>query len=447
MKKVDLSHRKNERGSVMAYTVVAILFLFLAVGLGADLSHLYLVKNELQNAADAAALAGASALLLPTEQRIPTAVQRAVDTMNENKYNFNNQTFVSVMPKAEQAALVTFAVNLDGPYMSAEAAATTPNIRFVKVDTPSVGINIFFSIPILGLERAMMATATSGLSVPTNVLCNFIPIAVVEGAFGEGIGWMDWNGDGVKDWATDCDPPKNEDGTVTTCTPATKFCPGCRYKMVAGPGDWHNTSPGNYQALDAGDGASDLKLAIAGGASTCLRINDDAAFISETETGRMTGPILKGLNTRFDDYKAFGGGGTVSVGGVTKPIEEAFPPDPNIYDNAPPNKNDPYPGISLNTYNDAEKGPPAKDWVSPDHEPVAGRRELLMPIINQSEFQPGKDIVNFTRFGKFFMNRKVGGIPSNPEIFVEFMDIAVGAGGFDPAGGPTAPVIVPVLYR
>src|SRR6185295_7595528 len=116
--KVDLSQRKNERGSVLAYTVISVLFLFLAVGLGADLSHLYLVKTELQNAADAAALAGASALLLPADQRIPTAVQRAVDTMNKNKYNFNNEQLDQVMSKADMANLVTFAVNLDGPYVN-----------------------------------------------------------------------------------------------------------------------------------------------------------------------------------------------------------------------------------------------------------------------------------------------------------------------------------------
>jgi Flp pilus assembly protein TadG len=434
----NLSQRKNERGNVLAYTVIATLFLFLAVGLGADLSHLYLVKTELQNAADAAALAGASALLLPEADRIPTAVQRAVDTLNKNKYNFNSEEFDDVTPLAEQPALVTFAVNLDGPYVDAATAAGTDNIRFVKVDTPTVDVNIYFAIPILGLARNMTGTATAGLSVRTNVFCNYLPIAVVEGSFGEGVGWYDFNGDGTKDPATDCTPPPG----APTCDPRLKFCPGCRYKMVAGPGAWEDTSPGNYQALDAGSGATDLKLAIAGGASTCLRTNEDAELITETEPGRMTGPILKGLNTRFDDYKAFGGGGTVVIGGVSKPIEEAFPPDPNIYDNAPPNKTDPYPGISYNYYND-----PSGTKEAPTHTPQDGRREILMPIINQTEFDAGKDTVQFTKFGKFFMNRKVGGIPSSPEIYVEFLDIALGQGGFDPAGGPTAPIVVPVLYR
>ena len=455
--KRDLSQRKNERGSVLAYTVLSALFLFLAVGLGADLSHLYLVKTELQNAADSAALAGASALLLPDAERIPQAVQRAVDTLNKNKYNFNNLPLDGVMTKEEQAnfdtGIVKFAVNLDGPYMSANLAKDNPLIRFVKVDTPTVGVNIFFSIPILGLARDMTATATAGLSRPINVFCNFVPIAVVEGAFGEGVGWMDFNKDGRLDYATDCTPPEDAipAGEEGACKPEKEFCAGCKYKMVAGPGDWHDTSPGNYQALDAGAGAKDLKLAIAGGSAMCLRISDEAEFVSETEPGRMTGPILKGLNTRFDDYAGFGAK-TVLVGGEPMDIEKAFPPDVNIFDAAPPGKDTGYPGINHNDYKSAfNTDPPSGPYWEPPrvaHRPGrAERREITMPIINEKEFAPGRDDVKFTRFGTFFMNRKVGGIPANPEIYVEFLGLAEGAGGLDPDGGPSAPIVVPVLYR
>jgi Flp pilus assembly protein TadG len=442
---VNLDHRKNERGSVLVYTVVSVLVLFLAVGLGADLSHLYMVRNELQNAADAAALAGASALLLPQPDKIPTAQQRAIDTLNKNKYNFSSQNFEEALPKADQAALVTYSVNLGGDYVPAATAVGNNNIRFVRVVTPTVNVNVFFSIPILGFARNMSATATAGLSVQANVICNYIPIAVVEGAFGSGVGWMDWDGNGKLEYPADCSPlPENAD---PKCTPATKFCAGCRYKMIAGPGKWQDTSPGNYQALDSGSGAADLKLAVAGGASGCLTVNNAANFITETETGRMTGPILKGLNTRFDDYKSFGGGGTVTIGGVTKTIEEAFPPDPNIYDGAPKKKDTPYNGIPFDTYNHSKPGDATFEAPDPKHTSSPLRRELLMPIINQSEFQAGKDEVQFTKFGKFFMNRKVGGIPSNPEIYVEFREYAFGAGGFAPNAGPTAPIVVAVLYR
>ena len=452
--KPNLSQRKNERGSVLAYTVISVLFLFLAVGLGADLSHLYMVKDELQNAADAAALAGASALLLPADERIPSATQRAVETLNKNKYNFNSQTFEEVMTKEDQAARVTFAVNLGGPYISAADAAGNNNIRFVKVDTPTVNVNVFFSIPILGLARTMTTTATAGLSVNANVFCNFVPIAVVEGAFGGGQGWLDTNGDGVKTYADDCKPPAGS----PACDPSTKFCPGCKYKMVAGPGNWQDTGPGNYQALDAGAGANDLKLAIAGGTTNCITSNDDAVFVTESEPGRMTGPVEKGLNSRFDIYKpndcpagatcANFGGAMVTVNGVPKPVEQAFPPDPNIYSGAgPPNPKKPptgftYSGIWYNDYLAATSSPPV-NFKAPTHDSVPHRREIFLPIIEQ--WGAGKTTVQFNKVGKFFMNKFVD--DGNKEIYVEYIGPALASGGFDPSGGASAPVVVPVLYR
>jgi Flp pilus assembly protein TadG len=449
--------RRGERGSVLTYTVLSILFLFLAVGLSVDLSHLYSVKNELQNAADAAALAGASALLLPDENKIATATDRAVETLNKNKYNFNNDQFADIMAKADQRALVEFAVNLDGPYVDEESAMDMDQIRFVRVKTPTVPINIFFSIPILGLSRTMTTTATAGLSVNSNVFCNFVPIAVIEGSFGGGLGWMDTNGDGTKNYDDDCNPPPGAE----ECDPSVKFCPGCKYKMVAGPGAWQDSSPGNYQALDAGAGAKDLKLAIAGGTTNCITSNDDAVFVTETEPGRMTGPITKGLNTRFDIYKVNDcppgitcsnfGGENVTINGVTKPTVEAFPPDPNVYAGVePPDATGPpvtgyvYSGIWYSEYLTATESP-AVNFKKPDHNAVDHRREIFMPIINRSEFEPGKDSVEFTRVGKFFMNKMVD--EGNNEIYVEYIGPAFGAGGFDPAGGADAPVVVPVLYR
>src|ERR1044072_7356681 len=220
---LNSSHQKNERGSVLVYTVVSVLFLFLAVGLGADLSHLYMVRNELQNAADAAALAGASALLLPNDDRIPSATQRAVDTLNKNKYSFSSQTFDAAATPQAEAALVTFAVNLNGTYVDAATADGNSKIRFVKVVTPTVNVNIFFSIPILGLARTMTATATAGLSNNLNVFCNFVPIAVVEGPFGGGAGWVTATGSPGTNYATDCHPPAG----APACDPTKAFCEGC----------------------------------------------------------------------------------------------------------------------------------------------------------------------------------------------------------------------------
>ena len=54
------SKRRTERGSILAVSAIGLLAIVLAVGLSVDISHFYLVGNELQNAADAAALADES---------------------------------------------------------------------------------------------------------------------------------------------------------------------------------------------------------------------------------------------------------------------------------------------------------------------------------------------------------------------------------------------------
>ena len=156
--------RKGARGSVIAYAVLSILFLLLAVGLGVDISHLYLAKTELQNTADAAALAGSTALVATTPpNKIQTAVDRAIQIMNANRYNFDKKDYVNVMSLAGQRALVEFAVNLNGPYVDEATATANPdNIRFVRVTTPTVPINIFFASPILGTTQSLNARAVAG---------------------------------------------------------------------------------------------------------------------------------------------------------------------------------------------------------------------------------------------------------------------------------------------
>src|SRR5690349_17982752 len=108
--------RKQERGSILATSAIGMLSILLAVGLGIDISRFYLTKAELQNAADAAALAGVSGLDT-SPNGIHKAVDRAVASMN--KYDFRN-TNVS-FPRAN----VVFAKNLNDTYMSEASAAAT----------------------------------------------------------------------------------------------------------------------------------------------------------------------------------------------------------------------------------------------------------------------------------------------------------------------------------
>src|SRR6476659_5506063 len=87
-------NRKSERGSVLVISSAAMLAVLLAVGLAVDITHFYLAKTELQNAADAAALAAASAIN-SNAGGIAEGTRRAVQAMNKYKFNKTDVQFTS----------------------------------------------------------------------------------------------------------------------------------------------------------------------------------------------------------------------------------------------------------------------------------------------------------------------------------------------------------------
>jgi Flp pilus assembly protein TadG len=457
------SHRKGERGSVLAYTVLSVLFLFFAVGLGVDLSHLYLAKTELQNTADAAALAGASAMTIANPTKIATAVDRAVNVMNLNKYNFNNKDYAPVMSLASQRALVRFAINLsefdNGGIGRDEATATAApdDIRFVRVVTPTVPVNIFFSIPILGLARNMSAIAVAGLSIPGNVSVCIAPLSAIQCAPGDpncDLGQFRGECPGANPIApqpapSPCAPGDQTcvpcDPNVQTCSgpdpdgdgfcdPTKEFCKGCTYTIRAEPAG--GPSPGNYQILScAGSGASLVRDALA-------RYNDCQCGLKQigdeidipTQPGVAAGPVRQGLNVRFDIY----GGGGLSYG-------PDYPPDTNIAQgtSSGTGNNQTWSGINWTQYGNGSPflGP------DPSHTGVDNRRVLVIPIVPISEFSNGRSDVNVSGLGGFFMKSQVGG-GNDGDIKVEYIhDDIVGVIGFDPNNINQLNIVTPVLYR
>jgi Flp pilus assembly protein TadG len=263
---------KRERGSVLATSAIGMLSILLAVGLGVDISRFYLTKTELQNAADAAALAAVSALNT-APLGITKAVDRAVAAMNNYDFNKTNVTF----PRAN----VLFAVNLDGPYMSeASAQGQAAKIRFVRVTTPDSPVGVSFAASVLGKSKNLSATATAGLSVPLNMFCNFLPVSVID--YG---------------------------------TPIT---PGSTYTFRASSGTM--VSPGNYQILAvSGEGGQDVRVGLAAGVDRCA--SPGATYAVDTKTGVTAGAVRQGLNTRFDDYQ------------TSQVDPSVMPPDTNIREN------------------------------------------------------------------------------------------------------------------
>jgi len=457
-----VSNRKGERGNVLAYTVMSAFFLFLAVGLCVDLSHLYLAKTELQNSADAAALAGASALTQSATEKVPAAVDRAITILNANKYNFNNRTYGAVNDM--NTTLVEFAKNLNGTYKipSTMSAQEKADARFVRVTTPSVPINTFFAIPILGFSKNLTAKATAGLSVPGNlsVFC-IAPLAAVScpPTNNAGCSLCDpsdplypnctqskyWgNCGGATPYAVrnvTVHGPDDPDGDGL-CDPKKEFCKSCTYNIRSGPQNGQGPAAGNFQILRcAGNGANEVKQALAeyGTDCNCGSVSPGGAI--DTQPGVGSGPVRDGLNVRFDRY-----GGGLSYG-------ETMPPDSNIEQGSSHgNGNNQYwDGISWLQYQG--KSDPVIPATPPSvaHRPLmkSNRRTLTIPIIPMTEFTDsnGMQTVHVSRLAGFFMRAQVSD-GTDGDIQVEYIaDDINGVIGFDPNNINTLNIVTPVLYR
>jgi Flp pilus assembly protein TadG len=162
--------RSNERGSIIVMTAISALALLMVVGLTIDVSRIYVVRAELQNAADAAALTAARELDGGTGG-IDQAVNQATNVIANNR-GFKTKAGVTI-------ASVEFAQTLNGSYMNATAAKTVAaNIKFVKVTTESTSTAILFASHALGLSHAESREAVAGMSVDLGGVCDFFPAAV-----------------------------------------------------------------------------------------------------------------------------------------------------------------------------------------------------------------------------------------------------------------------------
>jgi Flp pilus assembly protein TadG len=148
--------KKRQQGAV---AIMVGLSLFILVGMLAvvvDLGHLYVAKTELQNAADAAALAGAKELN-GTAAGVTAATAKAIDLAGENKYDFSKTVDITVADIwvgncPDDACMV--------PASSITSNALAVDKTFLKVDTGNRDLNTWFA-RIWGADQ----TRTFGLAV------------------------------------------------------------------------------------------------------------------------------------------------------------------------------------------------------------------------------------------------------------------------------------------
>ena len=155
----------NERGATVVFVAVTLLMLLMFAALAIDVGHLYAVRNELQDAADAGALAGAGVLFnnvdgtlnreaAITESRQATEANRSgnlpitVGSVEIGHWSFSSHTFT-----ASQAAQQTEWVGRSAEQLDLD----TNFINAVKVRTDRSNTPSFFA-SLLGYERFFVST-------------------------------------------------------------------------------------------------------------------------------------------------------------------------------------------------------------------------------------------------------------------------------------------------
>lgn len=283
--------RNRQRGTVAILVGLTICALIGLLGIVIDLGFVGIRKTELQNAADAAALAGArqlngTAAGIDAAVNGNAAVAGAIAVAAANASDFG-WTAVSI---AE--AQIRFGPSPDGPWSTvADAKATPAPMRFIKIDTTGIaqGTRPTWFAPLLAVfdpasAPALASTTTAGVAVAGAPVCEELPIFI--------------------------------------CPPAAgAFKPGQSYFFADSPGA--PIGPGNigyFDPVPVGEppliapGASEMADLVCTGRAYCIGVG---TYSSRTQAA--FGKMEKAFNTRFGVYQ-----------GEMKDREASCRPDTNV---------------------------------------------------------------------------------------------------------------------
>lgn len=286
--------RSGERGSIMIMTAIFALLLLLMVGLCLDVSRIYLVRAELQNGADAAALNAARELNGGT-----SGIDNAVNIANTviNTQGLRAKTNVTI-------ASIAFATEVDGTYMNATDAkvtGTVEHIQYVRVTTQPGSTNILFASSVLGVSHAESRQAVAGMSIGLSKVCDFFPAAIA-----------------LND--ADNDPTNGFTPPAPGTTMTLHFNQGTGTEAVIADKD--------YIILEVpdinGNGTGETAVLTAGLKNYCKSLGDNINMTPSSNQNNGPRNSGDGMNTRFGIY-ANGYGNA-----LTNP---PFPPDTNLTQN------------------------------------------------------------------------------------------------------------------
>ena len=265
---------RNESGATAALYALALPALVAVVGLGFDYAHLTSLDTELQNAADQAALAGATQL-----DRQSGAITRATSaaqgglvenfTMMANDGKGSGIDVVTVSFYSTQAAAESCG-NTGKINPAAANADTSAAFICVTVETRTANYAL---TPIAGaLRGSTSAKAAAGVG---SALCRTPPLMM-------------------------CNPEEPASGDATADFNANAHIGKGFLVVQGGGGSW---APGNFGYLDTGiaNGAPGVRAALGWLSPPGECVSQTGNSTVDTEPGNMAN-VTDALNTRFDIY-------------------------------------------------------------------------------------------------------------------------------------------------
>ena len=168
------NRRGKQRGAVAIIVGLAIVVLVAFAGLALDLGQMFISKTELQNAADACALAAARELnTAPTTLSVLTRSENAGISVGVRNKTAFQKTAVEFATDRD----VTFSNAFAGDYVTKGAAP--PDTRYVRCSTRRSGIVPWF-MQVIGIgEQTVPATAVASLQGSSKNTC-MLPLGMCK---------------------------------------------------------------------------------------------------------------------------------------------------------------------------------------------------------------------------------------------------------------------------
>lgn len=392
------------QGGIAIVIVTAAMLALLAAGaLAFDVGNTTLHKTRLQNAVDAAALAGATVLHKTHNITDSTAGAREAFLLNASA---NGNQALQQFYDSGGLIEVQYSATLH-PF----SPGTTPE-EYVRVRVANMPLQVYFASLVGITDSAVSASAVAGPSPgfgPDASACNIAPMMV-------------------------CGDPSDPEGTHFGYTYGDVQV----LKTSAGNGANWEVGTGNFQLirLDEGQGGAEVRENMAGRYDACH--NGDADI--ETEPGNTIGPVAQGLNTRFGQYL-----------GPMNQKKDDYPPDVVTTENTVEIQFDENGDVTTlpdeldfnySDYTDRVQDKLYDHTPPPEGRGRFDRRLMALPIGDCSETINGQGTVSLLGYGCFFVLQKVSQQGNEAEIYGQFVENCHIGGAPGSTPGTEGPYII-----